>query len=150
MRGKLVFSQPGENPGVISMGVSAQVEDSMTHQRFSPFGSLVGDNCKSLRLLEGDAWTERWFGSYEGGCSTINAYFAEAEAYFIGLRESTQLARYDQTLLRIFRDQKARELLARAKETFWPYIKARSRLPMELQPLWEQSDEGLGVETVVA
>ncbi len=118
--------------------------------RFSPFDNC-SDDTESLREFEGAAWTEQWFASYEGGISTINAYFAAIEAEFIGLRKESQSNSYDELMLDVWRSQKAAELLVRAKAEFHPYIQERAKLPCELPPIVERSlDEILGVESVVA
>lgn len=113
-----------------------------TSQRYSPFGSLVSDG-RALRELEGETLAERWFSSYGGGIASINAFFTEIEIEFLREREAAALEPrsthpgdyYDELLLDIYRSQEARQLVARARQVFHPYIRLRAKLPMPLPPL---------------
>ncbi len=111
------------------------------NQRFSPFGSLVSDG-RALHELEGAAQMERWFSTYSGRCASINVAFAELEAEFQATREAAALkpdphpaAFFDQIILRIWRNHLARQLTVRTCAELWPYIEARSKVPVQLPAL---------------
>ncbi len=116
------------------------IGDSSAANRFSPFGSLVGDHTESLRQLEGDSFASKWFRTYEGAIASINVFFAGIESEFLAEREKAINdpdrpfipAEFDSFAFEVWRDTYTAQLLVRAGELYRPYIEARARLSMPL------------------
>lgn len=110
--------------------------------RYRAFYGVIGDSGRALRRLEADCWLEGYLSSYEAGIQAIHAFFCQVEEEFLNDREAySHPDTYNQTYLQIHRNSAASQLLLRAKQQYHKYIKARSRMPVELPQLPKSEDE---------
>ncbi len=134
-----------ENPNYLSLKAIRATLTATSPERGGELIMLISP--MPLCELVGSAAMAKWFATYEGGCSSINAVFADLEARFLEERAQAALKAaphpadfFDGVLLNVYRRQLARELITAAKEEFHSYIIQRSQVPVELPAVTQRQD----------